>query len=141
MKKMTSIIVLLCLFATYISASEWIITISGIKHEKEGNLFLAIYPGEDAYMNPSKIIGEDSQPVSSDTMQFVVKDQPPGEYCFAIFHDENGDSELNRGAMLPKEGFAFSGSKQPATRPPKYKNAYVTLDSELVKSSAQMKYY
>ena len=140
MKKI-QIFLIFCIVAGTLSANDWIITIKGIEYEKKGNLLLAVYLGEEGYMDRSKIIYKESIPVSSDEIQFTVKDLTPGEYSFAILHDEDGDNKMKTGAIMPKEGFAFSGKKQPAGKPPKYKNAYVTLDSEVVESSAQMKYY
>lgn len=79
--------------------------------------------------------------VTDSELQFIDKDLPAGEYSFAILHDEDGDKKMKKGAIMPKEGFAFSGKKQPAGMPPKYKNAFITLNSDVVHSSAQMKYY
>ena len=140
MKKILAFLIF-CIVAATLSANDWIITVQGIKEEKNGTLLLAVYPGEEGYMDRSKIIYKESIPVSSDEIQFTVKDLTPGEYSFAILHDEDGDNIMKTGVIMPKEGFAFSGKKQPAGKPPKYKNAYVTVDSEVVESSAQMKYY
>lgn len=125
----------------HLFAGDWVITIRGIYKEKEGNLLLAVYPGEEGYLDLSQIVYAEKVPVTSEEMQFAVNGLPPGEYSFAILHDEDGDDEMKKGAIMPKEGFAFSGAKQPAGKPPKYKNAYITLGTEAVYSTAIMKYY
>lgn len=141
MKKRIILIFLFSIIASSLFGSEWIITIIGIRQEKKGTLLLAVYPGEEGYMDDSKIIHGAELSITDSELQFTVKDLPPGEYSFAILHDEDGDKEMKMGAIMPKEGFAFSGKKQPAGMPPKYKNAFVTLDSKVVHSSAEMKYY
>lgn len=141
MKMKTTLFLLLCVVAPSLFASEWIITISGIKQERNGTLHIAVYPGEEGYMNDNKIVYSNSVSVTSDKKQFIVKDLPEGEYSFAILHDEDGDNKMKMGKILPKEGFAYSGKKQPAGMPPKYKNAFITLKSAVNYSSAQMKYY
>ncbi|MDC7231853.1 MAG: DUF2141 domain-containing protein [Spirochaetales bacterium] len=139
--KKSLFILLFMIICTSLYARDWVITIKGIQDEKGGDLLLAVYPGEEGYMDRSKIIHHDSIPITSDKMTFVVKDLPPGEYAFAILHDENGDGEMEMGMIMPKEGFAFSGQKQPAGKPPKYRNAYVVYKGESLNSSAVMKYY
>lgn len=41
-----------------------------------------------------------------------IEDLPEGEYAIRVFHDEDGDEELNRGTFgIPKEPYGFSGKK------------------------------
>ena len=50
-----------------------------------------------------------------------------GEMAIVVYHDENGDGELNTGLFWrPKEGFAFSNNYIPKG-PPKFEKATVNM--------------
>lgn len=55
----------------------------------------------------------------------------PGTYAFAVYHDENGDNNFNRGFLgIPLEGYAFSNNAKVFLGPPSFKEAAVKLDGK-----------
>ncbi|RLB87863.1 MAG: hypothetical protein DRH26_14725 [Deltaproteobacteria bacterium] len=55
---------------------------------------------------------------------------PQGEYAIKVFHDENGNDELDtRMFGIPKERYGFSNNAKGSFGPPEYKEAVFVLDS------------
>ncbi|MGL5795737.1 MAG: DUF2141 domain-containing protein, partial [Waterburya sp.] len=53
-----------------------------------------------------------------------------GSYALAIFHDVNGDGELNRDFLgIPQEGFGFSQNPEIYTSPPSFEESVVSIKS------------
>ncbi len=53
-----------------------------------------------------------------------------GEYAIKVFHDENGNDELDtRMFGIPKERYGFSNNAKGSFGPPEYKDAVFVLDS------------
>ncbi|MGL5836013.1 MAG: DUF2141 domain-containing protein [Waterburya sp.] len=53
-----------------------------------------------------------------------------GSYALAIFHDVNGDGELNRDFLgIPQEGFGFSQNPEIYTSPPSFEESAVSIKS------------
>lgn len=48
----------------------------------------------------------------------------PGEYAVSVFHDENGDGELDKNMLgMPKEGYGASNNELPAMSAPEFEKA------------------
>ncbi len=71
-------------------------------------------------------------PVNSKTVTTTL-DLPPGEYAFAICHDEDGDGTCNQNMLgIPKEVFAFSRNYKPKFKAPKFDNIkFVVGDKDM----------
>lgn len=79
-----------------------------------------------------------------DAAQGVVniefQDVPPGEYAFAVFHDENANGQLDLSAtFLPKEGMAFGKDAMGRTGVPTFRQSAITLH-ETGKHMVRMRY-
>ena len=65
----------------------------------------------------------DWQPARAGTAVFRYS-MPPGDYAFAVFHDEDGDQRVSmREDGLPAEGVAFSRDAMGANGPPNFSQA------------------
>ncbi|WP_428408496.1 DUF2141 domain-containing protein [Hyphococcus sp.] len=61
-----------------------------------------------------------------------VDDLPPGEYAIRVFHDEDGDNELNRRFYgPPKEPYGFSGAKTDRMLPKSFDYAKFHFDKPM----------
>ncbi len=108
------------------------IEITNIKTEK-GTTLLSLYDGEKGfpYQNTNSIKQLVLQPAQGKAM-VVVRDLPPGEYAFALFHDADGNGKLSTNFLgIPKEGYAFSNNAFNRFGVPKYKDASFTLRSNV----------
>ena len=55
---------------------------------------------------------------------------PCGEYAVKVFHDENGNGELDKGVFgIPAEAYGFSNDARGSMGPPEYEKAAFQLDS------------
>ena len=64
-----------------------------------------------------------------------INDVPAGTYAIAVFHDENGNNELDTNMFgVPKEPVAFSKAKMKLFGPPKFDECQfqVSSDTELI---------
>ena len=53
---------------------------------------------------------------------------PPGTYAVQVFHDEDGDGELDRRAFWPIEGLGFSRDAPMRMGPPKFGDAALRIN-------------
>ena len=57
---------------------------------------------------------------------------PDGDYAIAIFHDANGNKNLDTNILgIPKEQIAFSKGKMKMFGPPKFEECVFTLNSNM----------
>ncbi|SDD84362.1 DUF2141 domain-containing protein [Aquimonas voraii] len=80
------------------------------------------------------------QPARAGTAIFRYS-MPPGDYAFAVFHDEDGDQRVSmREDGLPAEGVAFSRDAMGANGPPSFSEArFSTAESTRIR--ALMRYW
>ena len=77
------------------------------------------------------------------SIQFVFADLPPGRFAVAVYHDENGNDELDRNLIgIPKEGYAFSERARGFAGPPSFDAAAVELanDNAVASTAATLGY-
>ncbi len=64
-----------------------------------------------------------------------------GDYALAVFHDENGNANLDTFAGIPKEGIGFSRNPNFTFGPPKFSKATFTTQSGRNVQNVKMKYF
>ena len=65
-----------------------------------------------------------------------------GTYALAVFHDLNGDGELNRNFLgIPKEGFGFSQNPEIKTSPPSFGDSAVLVTGAETNLQVQLRYF
>ena len=118
-------IILILLFSTK-GQAHGNVKVIGVEHEK-GFIDLKIYLDKDAFLE-EKLAVESirKKPTKGETLMPLTKVHE-GEMAIVVYHDENGDGELNTGLFWrPKEGFAFSNNYIPKG-PPKFEKATVNM--------------
>jgi len=121
-------IVLLLAISSQVSAAELEVTISGIK-EHSGALYIAAFDSAESMQKGQQWLSM-VRVANTDSYQFVEKNLKPGNYAFRVFHDVNGDGDLNMNLMgIPSEPYGFS--LNPATMgPPSFEQSAVALTDE-----------
>ncbi|MFS4466469.1 DUF2141 domain-containing protein [Maribacter sp. 2210JD10-5] len=103
--------------------------IDGVK-SAEGNILAAVYTSEDSFLKFDKVYKTSGSKAIEGTTQIAIKDLPKGTYAVAIFHDENGNNELDTNMLgIPKEPIAFSKGKMKMFGPPDFKDCAFSLES------------
>ncbi len=67
------------------------------------------------------------------------EDLPYGEYAIKIFHDENGNEELDIGWMGPEERYGFSNDARAMIGPPDWDEAKFTLSQPAQTTKIEVK--
>jgi uncharacterized protein (DUF2141 family) len=68
-------------------------------------------------------------------------DLPAGTYAVAIYHDSNGDEQLNRGTFgIPTEGYGFSNDAPATNAPARYEDAVFLLAGSRTTVPIRMRY-
>jgi uncharacterized protein (DUF2141 family) len=107
------------------------LSIQGVTSEK-GNICFAIYNDEDSFLKFDKVYKFGSEKAVKGKTAFNITDLPEGDYAIAIFHDANGNKNLDTNMLgIPKEQIAFSKGKMKMFGPPKYKECVFTVNSNM----------
>ena len=115
-------------------AEQLTVVIDNIQSD-EGQLRIAI-GGESAYVAPEggETEPHDVQvilPAQKGSVRFVTDALPPGRYAVQVFHDENGNGELDANFVgMPKEPWGFSNNARGNFGPPKFEDTSVELNGE-----------
>jgi len=104
------------------NAGELSITINNI-YPVEGDIYIAIYDNDDDYMDIEKVAFQKIVAVEGESQTIMISDMPEGEYAVSVFHDLNGDGELDtNGIGIPSEPYGFSNDARGRFGPPKFKS-------------------
>jgi uncharacterized protein (DUF2141 family) len=107
------------------------LNIDGITSE-EGNICFAIYTNESSFLKFDKVFKFGSGKAVKGSAAFQITDLPDGDYAIAIFHDANGNKNLDTNILgIPKEQIAFSKGKMKMFGPPKFEECVFTLNSNM----------
>ena len=111
------------------AAGQVTVELAGLRNTK-GQVFVALFRSKDGFPgSPDKAFAgrktaiQDKQHVS-----VVFEGVPPGPFAVSVFHDENGNSRMERGAFdIPKEGWGASRDAKAHFGPPSWDDAQLTL--------------
>jgi uncharacterized protein (DUF2141 family) len=107
------------------------LNINGVTSEK-GNICFAIYTNENSFLKFDKVYKSGSEKAVKGNTAFNITDLPEGDYAIAIFHDANGNKNLDTNVLgIPKEQIAFSKGKMKMFGPPKFEECVFTLNSNM----------
>lgn len=96
----------------------------------QGQVFVALFRSKEGFPGSpdkafagKKVAIKDKQQVS-----VTFEGVPPGAFAVSVFHDENGNSRMERGALgIPKEGWGASRDAKANFGPPSWSDAQLTL--------------
>jgi uncharacterized protein (DUF2141 family) len=113
------------------TSSRLTIRVVGAKNSK-GRVAIALFNGEAGFPgDKSKALRTfqariDPQNLSA---QVVVGQLPHGIYAVTVFHDENGNGQLDKNVFgIPKEGYGASNILKKSMGAPKFADAKFDLD-------------
>ena len=99
-----------------------------------GTIYIAILDSAEDWLksdSESKPFRDATQTVSStDNLLVSIGDLPPGKYAISLFHDLDGDAEMDTNFIgYPKEPFGFS-APMGKFGPPKFDEAAIEFSGE-----------
>ena len=97
----------------------------------EGDILIALYTEEETFLKFEHVYRTHASPASEGMTRILIPDLPLGHYALAIFHDENGNEELDTNFIgIPKEPLGFSNAKLKTFGPPGFKECVVELKED-----------
>ena len=87
------------------------VEITGLRNAS-GQVIVLVFDEEGAFadFDYRKAVGYDEIDAVRGGVKAAFSDLETGPYAVMVFHDENGDRDLNLEGELPLEGFAISGA-------------------------------
>ncbi len=135
--KMTLFVALLSIsfgFSTTAFAQHTLtVEVSNIKSDK-GTIMIALFKGEAGFpKDDSKAIKKTFVNVKGGKATITFTDLKAGDYAFALFHDENGNKEMDSNMFgIPKEGYGFSTNYKPKMSAPDFDEADFKIEGDTV---------
>jgi len=128
MKKLLFIFVIVPFFCE----AQYTLTIEaeGIK-SSEGYIGVAVYDVDTSFLKKGKTYRGAFESTKMGTTTITISDLPEGTYAVSIFHDKNGNKELDTNFIgIPKEPVAFSKAKMKMFGPPSFEECSFKLTSD-----------
>ena len=120
---MTITPVLASLVAASARAADLTVEVSGLR-SAAGVVRVAVCPEESFTTPQCPHVGAAPAAAGSVTVSGI----PPGVYAVQVFHDEDGDGDLDRRAFWPTEGLGFSRDAPMRMGPPKFGDAALRIN-------------
>lgn len=126
LKIIACVLVVLFMNQRLCTAATLQVSIDGVKSD-DGNILIALYNNSEAFPNLDS--GYKKVLVSAYTSKIIFESIPAGSYSVSVFHDENGDGQLNKNFFgLPLEGYGFSNGARGVFGPPAFEQASIIVN-------------
>lgn len=125
-------LIVLFLFIPLVSLGQHklIVEVAGVK-SSDGTINVAVYNEADGFLKFENVFLSDSAKASQGKTELLIQDLPNGEYALAVFHDENGNDELDTNWLgIPKEPIGFSIGHMKTFGPPNFKECAFKVTSD-----------
>jgi uncharacterized protein (DUF2141 family) len=141
MKKLTMVLVFLLVGSVAALGAEKAqveVKIEGLSSDK-GRVGAVLFNSADGFPKDSKKAFKSARAQIKDKKATVVfKDLPPGEYAFAVIHDENENGKMDYRFGIPQEGYAFSNNAMGTLGPPGFDKAKFKVEKGTVTQTIKM---
>lgn len=109
-------------------AADLTINIDGVA-SADGQVMVALFNSADTFL--AKPVRAVAAPAHEGTVQLQVAGLPAGDYAFAVYHDANGNGQLDRNSVgMPTEDYAFSNNAFGKRGAPSYDDARIVLPAD-----------
>ncbi len=120
------------------------VTVTGIRSAK-GRVRVELWSSEAGFPrqteSATKTVWLNAMDASDGTVTTTFTGLQPGAYAFTTMHDENNNGRLDTGAFgVPKEGWAVSNNVVSHTRPPKFEEAKIVVNSPDQETTLKLHY-
>lgn len=127
------------IFAPAAHAGELAVQVQGVR-DARGAIMAQLLRADPA-SGTAKPIAATMRPAQPGAVELVFPGLQPGDYAVMLFHDENGNGQLDSNAFgVPAEGFAFSNGAVAKFGPPKFGEMKVAVTAARTVTIAAMTY-
>ena len=131
MRNLCRVTGLLAVLVSPCNADDLSFTVTNIG-EPVGQLMWQLYDSPESYANSVQPVISAKSRVDGDSLRVTLHDLAPGPYAIRLFHDANGNDELDTNILgIPTEGYGFSND---AGRfgPPSFEEAAIHVDGNTI---------
>ena len=115
------------------------VQLTGFEND-QGAVKLCVCRSEDEYTGNKKEFCTASTEIKNKKAQWIFEHMPYGSYSIKAFHDENGNSRLDKDFLgMPTERYGFSNNARGRFGPPTFASAAFTLNSPQLKIAIEIK--
>lgn len=106
-----------------------------------GTVHVALYDREETFAKSLKPFRLNIYDLSSNlAMPLLLDSLPYGRYAVAIYHDENGNGDLDKNIFgIPVEPYGFSNNPRAKWSAPNFEDISFTVDQDPLKLSVTVK--
>jgi len=121
--------------ATTQSPAQLSINITGYDVQ-EGQIMVALYANEEDFNEEAKPFRDAKIRVNGPETLILFDDLSTGEYAFKIFHDENGNGELDTDMLgIPSEAYIFSNdASDPFSAPEWQESKFILPEGKITRN-------
>lgn len=106
-----------------------------------GNIIIGVYDSPKFFPKDEGQVMKIAIPVKSKSVTTTL-DLAPGEYAFAICHDEDGNGTCNQNMLgIPREGFGFSRNYRPKFRAPRFDDIKIVVGDKDMNLKIKLIYF
>lgn len=131
-----------CSIATLSSAfaADLTVNVQGVR-SAEGTIRIALHDGDQGFPKERKPIAVQAQNAVPGSLDFVFPGLQPGNYAVTLYHDENGNEELDSNLFgVPTEGYGFSNDATGTMGPPSFAEAAIEIGSSDMTNATNIQY-
>ena len=108
------------------------VEVQGVRNS-QGTVNVAVYNQSNGFLEFDKVYKSDLAKANQGSTLVLLKGLPEGDYALAVFHDENGNEELDTNWLgIPKEDVGFSNAKMKTFGPPSFKECAFGLNEDSI---------
>ena len=112
---------------TAAQGAELTLRVTGVASDTH-EVLVQVYRGSDGFRDPEQAVRRVAAPARKGTVTFRLDGLEPGRYAVICFHDQDGDSEMDRFlGMVPTEGYGLSRNPE-VMGPPAFADSAFDLD-------------
>jgi uncharacterized protein (DUF2141 family) len=105
------------------------VQLTGFEND-QGTVKLCVCRTEDEYTGNAKEFCTASTEIKNRRAEWIFERMPRGSYSIKVFHDENGNSRLDKDFLgVPTERYGFSNNARGQYGPPPFVKTAFTLNS------------
>jgi uncharacterized protein (DUF2141 family) len=115
------------------------VRLTGVEND-QGPVKLCVCRSEDEYTGKTKEFCTASTELKSRKAEWVFENMPYGTYSIKAFHDENGNSRLDKDVLgIPTEQYGFSNNARGRFGPPPFVKTAFTLNAPQMTIAIELK--
>lgn len=111
-------------------AGDLEIRVGGVNNG-DGRVMVAVFDAAERFMGDNTQKAALMLPAQKGVVRAVIGDLPSGTYAISVYHDANGNQELDTNMLgMPREGYGFSNDARGVAGPPSFQAAAFEIGAD-----------